>query len=330
MARSPAGAGRRHPEGSRRRQPVVVHRRRRLQRHAQFGPLPDQPEAARAAAPRPRAQIIRRLQQETAEVAGIALYMQPVQDLTIDTTVSATQYQFMLETPIWPSSRTWVPQADRRGCRQIREITDVASDLQQSGLSAYIDDRPRHRGALRHHAGDRRQRALRRVRPADHLDDLHPVEPVPRHPRGRSGAAAARSTRSASIYLPSSAATAGQVPLSAIATVASSSRRCRSSHLGQFPATTISFNLAPGASLGAAVDAIKQAERDIGLPASFTTAFQGAALGVPGVAVERALLLLAAVVDDVYRARRALRELHPSRSRSSRPCPRRASARCSR
>ena len=94
--RAPAGAGRRDPEGSGGREPVVVHRRRRHQHDAQQRPHPDQPEAAR------RAQIsasdvIRRLQPELAEVDGITLFMQPVQDLTVEDRVSRTQYQFSLE-----------------------------------------------------------------------------------------------------------------------------------------------------------------------------------------------------------------------------------------
>ena len=94
--RPPAGAGRRDPQGPGRRQPVLVHRRRRHQHHAQQRPLPDQPEAAATSAPlsasrdHPPAAAAR-----PPSVAGITLYMQPVQDLTIDATVSRTQYQFV-------------------------------------------------------------------------------------------------------------------------------------------------------------------------------------------------------------------------------------------
>ena len=188
--RAPAGAGRGHPEGSGRRQPVLVHRRRRHQHDAEQRPLPDQSEAARRAQPRAPARSSAGCRRETAGVAGVTLYLQPVQDLTIDTTVSRTQYQFVLENPDPDRVRRLGAEAARRGSASRRSIADVASDNQQDGLAAYHHDRPRHGRPLRHHAGDRRQRALRRVRPAHHLDHLHPVEPVPRHPRGRSDAAA--------------------------------------------------------------------------------------------------------------------------------------------
>jgi multidrug efflux pump len=97
------------------------------------------------------------------------------------------------------------------------------------------------------------------------------------------------------IYLPSSASSTGQVPLSAIVTIQQRSGPLQISHLGQFPATTISFNLAQGSSLGAAVDAIKQTEADLGLPDSFITAFQGAAAAFQSSLSNEALLLLAAV-----------------------------------
>jgi multidrug efflux pump len=97
-----------------------------------------------------------------------------------------------------------------------------------------------------------------------------------------------------SIYLPSS--TGGQVPLSAIAHVTEETAPLRIDHLGQFPAAMVSFNLAPGASLGEAVAAIQQAEQDIGLPRSIVTSFQGAALAFQASLGNELLLVLAAVV----------------------------------
>src|SRR5258707_8705178 len=99
-----------------------------------------------------------------------------------------------------------------------------------------------------------------------------------------------------SIYLPSSTATNGQVPLSAIAQVVEQTAPMSISHLGQFPSTTVSFNLAPGASLGAAVDAIRKAEAEIGMPASMVTVFQGAALAVQAALGNELLLIIAAIV----------------------------------
>ena len=255
MARAPAGAGGGDPEGPGRRQPVLLHRRRRHQHHAQQRPLPDQSEAAGRAQRRRRPTIIRRLQQETAGVAGHhALH-------AAGAGPDHRRHGQPHPVPVRAGERrtrrrstTWVPKLRRRSCSQAPELADVASDLQQQGLAAYIDDRPRHRRALRHHAGDRRQRALRRLRPAHHLDHLHPVQPVPRDPGGRSR----RCRRSLDV--------AGR-DLPAVVAPPAARCRCRRSprsssrpaplqinHLGQFPATTISFNLAPGVSLGAAVD----------------------------------------------------------------------------
>ena len=114
------------------------------------------------------------------------------------------------------------------------------------------------------------------------------------------------------IYLPSSTAVGGQVPLSALAKVSERTAPLSIDHLGQFPATTISFNLAPGAALGDAVDAIKQAEKDIGLPASVITTFQGAALAFQATLGNELFLILAAIITVYIVLGRALRELHPS------------------
>ena len=100
-------------------------------------------------------------------------------------------------TPNPTSSTTWVPKLRRAPAAAAAARGRRQRPAGAAGLSAYVDDRPRHRRALRHHAGDRRQRALRRLRPAHRLDDLHPVEPVPGHPRGRSRLAPDRWSRSA-------------------------------------------------------------------------------------------------------------------------------------
>jgi len=99
-----------------------------------------------------------------------------------------------------------------------------------------------------------------------------------------------------SFYLPSSTATNGQVPLSAIARVEEQTAPLQINHLGQFPSTTVSFNLAPGASLGEAVDAIKEAEREIGMPASMITVFQGAALAFQAALGNELVLIIAAII----------------------------------
>ena len=104
-------------------------------------------------------EVIRRLQQETAGVPGISLFMQPVQDLSIDTAVSATQYQFTLENQDLATLQEWTPKVLER-LAKIPSIVDVVSDLQPNGRSVMRRSRPRAGGAVRNHAGHRRQRAL--------------------------------------------------------------------------------------------------------------------------------------------------------------------------
>ena len=100
--------------------------------------------------------------------------MQPVQDLTIDATVSRTQYQFVLEDANPGGICDLGAEAARSGCEQIPQLEDVGSTFRENGLSAYVMIDRDTAAPLRHHPGDRRQRALRRLRPAHRLDDLHP------------------------------------------------------------------------------------------------------------------------------------------------------------
>jgi multidrug efflux pump len=238
--------------------------------------------------------IIRRLADETRDVTGITLFMQPVQDLSIDTTVSATQYQFVLEDPNLTEFSDWVPKLMAR-LQQVTDITDVASDLQQSGLAVQITiDRPTAArfgitpatidNALYDSFGQRIVSTI--FTQSNQYRVILESDPAMQHTIDSLKA----------IYLPTSTASSGQVPLSAIVNVDTRASPLVISHLGQFPATTISFNLAPGASLGAAVEAIKQAETDIALPPSFQTAFQGAAAAFQNSLGNELLLVLAAIV----------------------------------
>jgi multidrug efflux pump len=240
------------------------------------------------------AEIVRRIEQEVADVPGVTLYMQPVQDLTIDTTVSAAQYQFVLEDANLSEFQDWVPKLVAR-LKQIPDITDVASDLLQSGLAAdiTIDRATAARFGITPATVDSAlydafgQRIVSTIfTQSNQYRVILEVDPKLQHTVDSLGA----------IYLPSSTATGGQVPLSAIAKVTVRPAPLLVSHLGQFPATTISFNLSAGASLGTAVDQIKQAEQDIGLPASFQTAFQGAALAFQASLSNELFLVLAAIV----------------------------------
>jgi multidrug efflux pump len=238
-------------------------------------------------------EIIRRLQREVAGVSGITLYMQPVQDLTIDTSVSPTQYQFVLENADPKQFDTWLPKLLDK-LRALPDLADVASDRQQSGLGAYITI-------------DRATAARFGITPATVDSALYDafgqriVSTIFTQSNQyrvilQADPALQKTVNSlGSIYLPSSTATSGQVPLSAIVSVETRPAPLQVSHLGQFPSTTISFNLAPGASLGGAVDGIRAAETEIGLPSSFTTAFQGATDAFQKSLSNELLLVLAAV-----------------------------------
>jgi multidrug efflux pump len=238
------------------------------------------------------ADAIRRLRAETADIAGVTLYMQPVQDLTLDTTISRTQYQFILESADAAALTTWTPKL-LTALNQQPELADVVSNEEENGLAAYITidrDSAARLGisvgtvdnALYDAFGQRivstiftqsnQYRVILEADPASYqsIDSL------------------------ASIYVPSSGG--GQVPLSAIAKVEVQTRPLLINHLAQFPATTISFNLTANTSLGAAVKAIEKAEHGIGIPNSIQTTFQGAALAFRSNLSNELLLLVAAVL----------------------------------
>ena len=237
-------------------------------------------------------EIIRRLRSETNSVSGITLYMQPVQDLTLDNTVSRTQYQFTMESADPVALSTWTPKLVA-ALRQQPDLADVVSNQEDNGLAAYVTidrDSAARLGisvgtvdnALYDAFGQRivstiftqsnQYRVILEANPTEYMS----VDAI------------------ASIYVPSAAG--GQVPLSAIAKVAVEQRPLLINHLAQFPATTVSFNLAQGASLGAAVTAIEEVERSIGVPNSIRTTFQGAALAFRSNLSNELLLLLAAVL----------------------------------
>ena len=129
--------------------------------------------------------VIRRLQPELAQVAGITLFMQPVQDLSVEDRVSRTQFQYTLEDPNLEELNTYAPKMLERLQRE-PELRDVASDQQVLGSAGAAGLRPRHRIAARHHAVGDRPDALRRLWPAPGLDHLHAVEPVSRGSRGKA------------------------------------------------------------------------------------------------------------------------------------------------
>ena len=239
--------------------------------------------------------VIRRLRGTLADVPGIASYMQPVQDLTIDDRVSRTQYQFVLESADPVDLVTWIPKLTDR-LRQLPQINDVATDQSEGGLAAYVDI-------------DRDTAARFGITAATVDNALYDAfgqriistiftESTQYRVIMEANPALQRSPESLSqIYLPS--ASGGQVPLSAIAKFDQRPESLLINHMGQFPANTISFNVPRGGSLGNAVKAIRQAEAEIKMPPSIVTSFQGAASAFES-SLSNELFLLAAAVLTMY------------------------------
>ncbi len=236
--------------------------------------------------------VIERLKPRLKKLDGIALYMQPVQDLTIEDRISRTQYQFTLESANAEELANWTHQlVEKLGT--LAQLTDVASDLQDQGLQAYLNidrDTAARLGvttaaidnALYNAFG---QRLISTI--FTQASQYRVVLEV--KPEYKRGPAALND-----IYVTS--ASGQQVPISAIATVQEKFASLSINHIGQFPATTISFNLKPGIALGDAVKAIEAAEREMGMPASIRTGFQGAALAFRASLTNTLLLILAAIV----------------------------------
>ena len=236
--------------------------------------------------------VIRRLQQALAGVEGIEAYMQPVQDLTIEDRVSRTQYQFSVQDAHADELAYWVPKLVDR-FSQLPELRDVASDTQNHGLQAYveIDRASAGRLGITTVAIDNMlynafgQRLISTIFTQSNLYRV--VLEV--KPEMQQGLAALDG-----IYL--IAAGGNKVPLSSVARIVEKPTPLAINHIGQFPAATISFNLAPGVSLGDAVSAIHKAQAELELPASVETGFQGAALASQSSLNNTLLLILAAVV----------------------------------
>ena len=239
-------------------------------------------------------QIAARIQQEVAGIPGVTLYLQPVQDLTVDASVSRTQYQFILENPSLDAFNTWVPKLVD-ALHKSPDLTDVAADLEQQGLTAnvVIDRATAARFGITPATVDNALYDLfgQRIISTIYTQSNQYRVILEGDPSIQTSLASLNT-----IYLPSSLSTTGQAPLSAIVHVEKSAGPLAIKHLGQFPATTISFDTPPGGSLGAAVTAIRQAEKDIQLPPSFITAFQGAAAALEASLSNELLLVLAAIV----------------------------------
>jgi multidrug efflux pump len=237
-------------------------------------------------------EIIRRLQPALQSVEGITLYMQPVQDLTVENRVSRTQYQYTLEDADSRELAEWTPRLIAR-LKELSELRDVASDQQNGGLQAMLDidrDTASRLGIVPQLIDDTLYDAFGQRQVSTiytQLNQYHVVLEV--LPAFQENPDALKS-----IYVKS--ASGAQVPLSSFTRFVPGTTPLAVNHQGQFPSVTLSFNLAPGVALGHAVTAIKAAEQQIGLPASIRASFQGTAQAFQASLASQPLLILAALV----------------------------------
>ena len=289
--------------------------------------------------------VIRRLQPKLEKIDGITLYMQPVQDLTVEDRVSRTQYQYTLEDPNQTELNHWTAELMNK-LKVIPQLRDLATDQQTSGLAASlsIDRVTASRMGITPQAIDQAlydafgQRQVSTLytqlnqyhivletepdfqkNPAK-LQDLYvrsalaptalttttSTQTVTATTASGNSASSAGASPSASPNTSTSSGSAnptavssvngGAVPLSAFTHFETKSSPLSVNHQGQFPVVTISFNLAPGASLGEATDAIDKAQREINMPLSVQGAFQGTAASFQASLSNEPLLILAALI----------------------------------
>jgi multidrug efflux pump len=236
--------------------------------------------------------IIRRLQPQLEPVGGITLFMQPVQDISVEDRVSRTQYQYSIEDADAKELAQWAPRLVD-SFKALPQLRDVATDQLDQGLQAnlVIDrDTASRLGILPQAIDDTLYDAFGQRLVSiifTQLNQYHVVLEV--DPKYQQNPDALKK-----IYVRSSNGT--QVPLSTFTHYEQETTTLAVNHQGQFPVVTLSFNLAPGASLGNAVDAIKKAENDIGLPLAVHPSFQGMAQAFQSSLANEPLLILAAVI----------------------------------
>jgi multidrug efflux pump len=285
--------------------------------------------------------VIRRLQPELAKVPGITLYMQPVQDLSVEDRVSRTQFQYTLEDPNLDELNTYAPQMLAK-LQKLPELSDVASDQQDRGLRARLvfDRNTAARFGITTSAIDQTlydaygQREVSTM--FTQLNQYHVVLEVnPSFENNPSGlndlfirTAAAGSTSSSATSAASSASSStplgtlptptsassgasstptsvqsstvfpngGQIPLNAFSRIETTTGPITVNHQGQFPVVTLSFNLAPNASLGDAVKAINKVHDDMAMPPSIQAAYQGTAEAFQASLANEPVLIAAALI----------------------------------
>ncbi|PMC23959.1 multidrug transporter subunit MdtB, partial [Klebsiella aerogenes] len=236
--------------------------------------------------------VISRLQQSVASVPGIELYLQPTQDLTIDTTVSRTQYQFTLQANSLDALSNWVPQLLSR-LQSLPQLADVSSDWQDKGLAAYINvdrDSASRLGISMADVDNALYNAFGQRLISTIYTQANQYRVVLEHDTQATPGLAALDN----IRLTSS--DGGIVPLKSIASVEQRFTPLSVNHLDQFPVTTISFNVPDNYSLGEAVEAILSAEQSLDFPSDIRTQFQGSSLAFQSALGSTVWLVVAAVV----------------------------------
>jgi multidrug efflux pump len=236
--------------------------------------------------------IMNRLAGDAHAVAGITFYLQPVQDLTIDSTVSRAQYQFVLQSATTADLNAFVPKLLAQ-LQKAPALRNVSTDYLDRGLSAFLTV-DRNTAARFGISASTIDNALydsfgQRIISTIFTESTQYRVIMEADPKIQDTVASLNE-----IYLPSSGG--GQVPLSAIAHVDQRTVPLQIDHLGQFPSATLSFDLAPGYSLGLGVQAVKDAEDAAGLPSGITSQFEGSAVAFQDALGNEVLLIIAALV----------------------------------
>jgi len=269
-------------------------------------------------------QVIARLRKKTAGIPGASLFFQSVQDVSVGGRFGGAQYQYTLQADNLEDLYHWAPIIMAR-MRQVPELRDINSDQQDKGLQSYLSidrDTAGRLGvsiqdidnALGDAFGQRQVSTIYKG-----LNQYHVVlEVAPNYQENPDGLKY--------IYVPSS--TGKLVPLSSFAHYEHSNTALSVNHQGIFPAITLSFNLAQGASLGPAVEHIQQAMLQLGVPNTVHASFQGTAQAFKDSLQDQPIWILAALRGRIYRSRDPLRELHSPGHDLVPRSRRRVSARC--
>ena len=237
-------------------------------------------------------QVQQRLQQRVSQIPGVSLWLQPVQDLTIDTQASRTPYQFTLQSGSLGALSNWVPKL-LEALRQSPALRDISSDWQDQGLEAYINvdrDSASRLGISMADIDNALYNAFgQRLISTIYTQANQYRVVLEQDNRATPGLAGLEGIRLNSTD-------GGSVPLSAIAKVEQRHSALSVNHLDQFPSATFSFNVADGYSLGDAVKAVSAAEARLGMPAEMMTQFQGSTLAFEAALTSTVWLIVAAIV----------------------------------